>query len=89
MAERLLVTGVLGCVGAWVARAALDDGTEVVGYDLGSHRTRLELVLGDDADRVELVTADITDLATLERTLDEREISRSRCRSSVRTHRSG
>ncbi len=76
MAERLLVTGVLGCVGAWVARAALDDGTEVVGYDLGAHTTRLELVLGDDADRVELVTADITDLATLERTLDEREISR-------------
>ncbi len=76
MAERLLVTGALGCVGAWVARAALDDGIEVVGYDLGSNTTRLELVLGDDADRVDLVTGDITDLGTLERTLDEREISR-------------
>ena len=40
MAERLLVTGVLGCVGAWVARAALDDGREVVGYDLGATTDR-------------------------------------------------
>ena len=75
MSERLLVTGVLGCVGAWVARAALEDGSEVVGYDLGSDTARLELVLGDDADRVTLVQGDITDLATLERTLDEREIT--------------
>ena len=28
-----------------------DDGAEVVGYDLGSDTARLELVLGDDADR--------------------------------------
>jgi UDP-glucuronate 4-epimerase len=74
--ERLLVTGVLGCVGSWVARAALEDGGEVVGYDLGSDTARLALVLGDDADRVTLVQGDITDPATLERTLDEHEITR-------------
>ena len=49
MAERVLVTGVLGCLGAWVARCVLDDGDDVVGYDLGDARHRLELVLGDDA----------------------------------------
>jgi len=76
MPERLLVTGVLGCLGAWVARAALGDGTEVVGYDLGNDRARLELVLGDDADRVALVCGDITDLELLERTLDEQAITR-------------
>jgi len=74
--ERFLVTGVLGCLGAWVARAALEDGADVVGYDLGDDRSRLQLVLGDDADRVELVRGDITDLELLERALDDRQITR-------------
>jgi nucleoside-diphosphate-sugar epimerase len=76
LSERFLVTGVLGCLGAWVARAALEDGAEVVGYDLGDDRSRLELVLGEDSDRVALVRGDITDLGLLERTLDERRITR-------------
>ena len=76
MAERVLVTGVLGCLGAWVARCVLDDGDDVVGYDLGDARHRLELVLGDDAGRVEIVKGDITDLAAVERALDEHEITR-------------
>ena len=76
MPERVLVTGALGCLGAWVARCVLDDGDAVVGYDLGDDRSRLELVLGDDASRVELIRGDITDLASFERALDEHEISR-------------
>lgn len=76
MPERVLVTGALGCLGAWVARAALEAGDGIVGYDLGDDRSRLELVLGDDADRVELVRGDITDLDALERTLDEHAITR-------------
>ena len=76
VAERVLVTGVLGCLGAWVARCVLDDGDDVVGYDLGDARHRLELVLGDDIDRLEIVKGDITELAAVERALDEHEITR-------------
>lgn len=76
MSERYLVTGVLGCLGAWVARAVLADGDDVVGYDLGDQTARLELVLGDEADRVTLVRGDITDLAALERVLDDHAITR-------------
>jgi UDP-glucuronate 4-epimerase len=76
MPERVLVTGALGCLGAWVARAALEAGDGVVGYDLGDDRSRLELVLGPEADRVELVRGDITDLDALERALDEHAITR-------------
>ena len=76
MSERLLVTGVLGCLGAWVARAALADGDEVVGYDLGDDTSRLRLVLGDNSDRVAVVRGDVTDVEALERVLDEREITR-------------
>ena len=76
MAERALVTGILGCVGAWAARAFLDEGVGVVGFDFGDSTHRLELVLGDDVTRVDVVQGDITDLAALERVLDEREITR-------------
>ena len=75
--ERILVTGILGCLGAWTARAALEDGDDVIGYDLGEDRTRLRLVLGDDAaERITLVRGDITELDALERVLDEHEITR-------------
>lgn len=74
--ERALVTGVLGCLGAWTARALLDEEVEVVGFDLGDARHRLELVLGDDAGRVAVVQGDITDRAAFERALDEHEITR-------------
>ena len=76
MPETILVTGVLGCLGAWTARAALADGDHVVGYDLGEDRARLRLVLGADSERVTLVRGDITELEALERTLDEHEITR-------------
>ena len=74
--RRILVTGVLGCLGAWTAREALADGDEVVGFDLGEDLARLRLVLGDDAGRVTLVRGDITDLDAVERALDEHEITR-------------
>ena len=77
MSERFLVTGVLGCLGAWVARAVLADGGEVVGYDLGENTARLRLVLGDeDADGVTLVRGDITDLEALEQAIDDYVITR-------------
>ena len=76
MPERFLVTGVLGCLGAWVAKTVLDDGNEVVGYDLGDDRSRLDLVIGDAADRVEHVRGDITDLEAIERALDTLAITR-------------
>ncbi len=76
MAERALVTGVRGCLGAWTARALLDEGVEVVGFDLGDTRHRLELVLGEDIARVTLVQGDITDRAALDRALDEHAITR-------------
>ncbi len=76
MAETVLVTGVLGCLGAWTAHAALADGDAVVGYDLGEDTARLRLVLGDDAERVTLVRGDITELEALEHVLDEHAITR-------------
>ena len=77
LSERVLVTGVLGCLGAWAAKAVLEDGDEPVGYDLGDATHRLELILTpEERDRLTLVRGDITDLEAFARTLDEHEITR-------------
>lgn len=76
-AGRTLVTGALGCVGAWTIKALLDDGETPVGYDLGRDAARLRLVLDEDElRRVTLVEGDITDAEGLERALDEHDITR-------------
>jgi nucleoside-diphosphate-sugar epimerase len=75
-AERFLVTGALGCVGAWTVRELIREGTPVVGFDLGSSNRRLAQILEpDQLERVTLVSGDITDLAALERVLDEHAIT--------------
>jgi nucleoside-diphosphate-sugar epimerase len=77
MADRWLVTGALGCIGAWTIRTLLDEGEDVVGYDLGDDARRLALVIEPGAlARVRLERGDITDLGALERVLDEHEITR-------------
>jgi nucleoside-diphosphate-sugar epimerase len=76
MSETFLVTGVLGCIGAWVARTLLREGANVVGYDLGEATHRLELVLEpDELRRVTLLRGDITDLEALEGALDEHAVT--------------
>ena len=45
LAERTLVTGALGCLGAWTIKALLDDGEDPVGFDLSNEDHRLRLVL--------------------------------------------
>ena len=73
--ERFLVTGALGCIGAWVVKALVDEGAGVVTFDKGDDAKRLRLVMGVDApSRVTMVNGDITDLALVERTLDEHDI---------------
>ncbi len=77
MPERTLVTGALGCLGAWTIKALLDEGDEPVGYDLGGDDARLRLVLGEDElARVTVVRGDVTDADSLGRALDEHAITR-------------
>jgi UDP-glucuronate 4-epimerase len=74
MPERFLVTGALGCIGAWIVRQLVREGVPVVGFDLGEDTHRLDLVLEpDELAQVELVRGDITDLAAVERALADHE----------------
>jgi nucleoside-diphosphate-sugar epimerase len=74
--ERFLVTGALGCIGAWTVRELIREGVPVVGFDLGSDARRLsQIMTADDLAKVTLVRGDITDLDALEGTLAEHEIT--------------
>jgi UDP-glucuronate 4-epimerase len=73
---RTLVTGALGCLGAWTLKALLDLGEQPVGFDLGSDESRLRSILSDDErGRITLVEGDITSAPAVGRALDEHGIT--------------
>ena len=71
-----LLTGALGAVGAWTVRALIDRGHHVVTYDLGGSDHRLRLALSDkELATLTRVRGDVTDLAALERTMSEHDVT--------------
>lgn len=76
MTESWLVTGALGCIGAWIARTLVDEDVRVTTFDVGDDESRLRLIMEpDELARVTLVRGDVTDLAALGRALDEHEVT--------------
>jgi nucleoside-diphosphate-sugar epimerase len=74
--ERWLITGALGCVGAWCCRQLVREGHTVVGFDLGSDRRRGQLIMSsEELAAIEFVTGDITDLSALEHVLASRRVT--------------
>jgi nucleoside-diphosphate-sugar epimerase len=74
--ERFLVTGALGCIGAWTVKRLVDEQVPVWTYDLPGDPHRLRLIMGDEAlPNVRLVEGDITDEAAFERTVAENGIT--------------
>lgn len=75
-AERFLVTGALGCIGAWTVRTLVTLGRPVVAFDRASDPRRLRQIMsGDELDAVTIVEGDITDIASLDRVLGEHGIT--------------
>lgn len=74
--ERFLVTGALGCIGAWTVRQLVREGIPVIAFDLGSDPRRLELIMTrEELARVRFETGDITDLGSVERALDAGDVT--------------
>ena len=74
--ERWLVTGALGCIGAWTVITLVREGASVVAFDLGTDDRRLRLIASpDELERVVFTLGDVTELAAVERSLAEHEIT--------------
>ncbi|MDX6535870.1 MAG: UDP-glucuronate 4-epimerase [Gaiellales bacterium] len=74
--QRFLVTGAYGCIGSWAVRLLLDEGCGVTTYDLGGSDHRLRLLLSDEElARLDQVRGDVTDLAQLRGTMEERGVT--------------
>ncbi len=74
--ERFLVTGALGCIGAWTVRTLVRDGADVTTFDVGREARRLSLIMTpDELAKVRFEVGDITDLTGLERVLDDQGIT--------------
>ncbi len=62
MSERFLVTGAMGCIGAWTVKRLVDEGVPVWTYDLPGDPHRLRLIMDADAlAKVNIIGGDITD----------------------------
>jgi nucleoside-diphosphate-sugar epimerase len=74
--ERWLVTGALGCIGAWTVMTLVREGARVVAFDLGDDLRRLRLIGSpQEIDEIDFTRGDITELATVEHVVAEHEIT--------------
>jgi UDP-glucuronate 4-epimerase len=74
--QRFLVTGALGCIGAWSLKRLTAEGQDVWTYDLGGSQHRLELIMDSEAiGRIHFITGDITDTAAFERAVADNGIT--------------
>ena len=74
--ERFLVTGALGCIGAWTCKRLVGEGVPVWTYDLPGDPHRLRLVMTDeDVAKVNFLEGDITDQARFEQVVVDEGIT--------------
>ncbi|MHB1570004.1 MAG: NAD-dependent epimerase/dehydratase family protein [Solirubrobacteraceae bacterium] len=74
--ERFLVTGALGCIGAWTVARLVAEDAYVVALDIGSNVGRLALLLDrEELESVPRVRCDITDLNAVEGVIDDHAIT--------------
>lgn len=72
-----LVTGALGCIGAWVVRDLLAAGERPVLFDLADDPWRMKMVVGPDApDRALAIRGDIADRDAVTHAVQRHEITR-------------
>jgi nucleoside-diphosphate-sugar epimerase len=76
MSNRFLVTGAMGCLGAWTLRNLLQQQAAAVAFDLSTDPYRLRLLLSNaEIAAIPIVQGDITDFAAVERVVLEHGIT--------------
>jgi UDP-glucuronate 4-epimerase len=71
-----LVTGSLGCIGAWTLHHLVELGVKTVSLDVSDNRRRLDLLLDrGQQEKVAFVRGEITDYATVSETIREHGVT--------------
>ena len=74
--ERFLVTGGLGCIGAWVVRNLVHEGTPVTVFDLTSEPHRIKLIMtAREVERINFISGDIGDLNAVKSAVQQSEVT--------------
>ena len=74
--ETFLVTGAMGCIGAWVIRNLMNEGIQVVASDLATDPVRPGLLLSPaELAQVTFVQTDITDLTSVKQVVKQYSIT--------------
>jgi len=72
MTEKFMITGSMGCIGAWVLRNLVDEGVDVVATDLSTEPVRPGLLLSDEEleEKITWAQLDVTDLDAVRALVD-------------------
>lgn len=73
----VLVTGAMGCIGAWTLYHLVKRGLRPVSFDLSPNRARLNLLMSPDEQEagITFVTADLTDFEQVRAALNQHQIT--------------
>lgn len=72
----VLVTGGLGCIGAWSLYHLIRRGMKAICFDLGSSRHRLNLLMSAEAqEAITFIPGDLTDFTQVKATLDDHGVT--------------
>ena len=71
-----LVTGGMGCIGAWTIYHLVEQGEEVICFDLSDDRHRLDLLMSaGQQEKVRFVQGDITDYSQVKNTFEKHNVT--------------
>jgi nucleoside-diphosphate-sugar epimerase len=74
--ETFLVTGGMGCIGAWTLAHLIKDGRNAVSFDISTQRQRLDLLLTPEEQRaITFVHGDLTNFSQVRETLETHNIT--------------
>jgi UDP-glucuronate 4-epimerase len=74
--ETFLVTGALGCIGAWTLRSLVQDGATVIAADLATDPVRPRQVLSEDElAQVKFIKLDVTDLSAVRSAVEDNGVT--------------
>lgn len=74
--QTYLVTGAMGCIGAWVLHHLVQQGKQAVSFDISEDRHRLDLLLSKvEQDQIVFVRGDLTDVAQVKTAVSQHNIT--------------